>query len=561
MSLSAAARVARGQDTTGVLCAGQHIDDIVVRSSAPTVAMLRRVPVLAHAAAAVHTTTRPQLIRRFLLLRRGDDCNELRRAESERILRAQPFIADARIRVVPNPDGSVDLDVETSDEVAIVAGLAASSHSPPLRFFRLGEANLNGEGIYLAGDWRDGTPFRNGYGGRFVDNQLFGRPYVLETMGHVTPLGSDWAVNSSHPYYTDIQRIAWRANVGASDDYVQFQNDINSSHALRLVRNYFDVGGIVRVGPPGRLSLFGASISGDDERPGTEQVLVTRDGFARDTSSKLLGRYVNHRIARINALWGVRDIGFAAVRGFDAMTATQDLPIGFQLGTMFGRSLTVLGSRDDDIFMGGDVYVGAVGKHTAVRIQMQGEGRRSNDTNAWDGILASSRAVEYLKFSSSNTSTLSLEFSGGWRQRIPFNLSFSDREGGLRGYASSDTPGGQRFVARLEDRQYVGQPFNLGDFGVGAFADAGRLWAGDVPYGVNTPVRASTGLSLFGAVPAGSARMWRVDVAYALKPEVGGHRFELRLTNTNKTSFFLPEPRDIAATRERSIPSSVFRWP
>ena len=73
-------------------------------------------------------------------------------------------------------------------------------------------------------------------------------------------------------------------------------NDINSSHALRLARNYFDVGGIVRIGPPGRLSLFGASISGDDERPAHDPVLVTNNGFAPDTSTALL-RPLRRRIA------------------------------------------------------------------------------------------------------------------------------------------------------------------------------------------------------------------------------------------------------------------------
>jgi hypothetical protein len=554
LSMASVSGVAKAQDTTTVRCAGQRIDDVVIHSSAPTVAVFRRAPLIERIVSAIHTTTHPNLIRRFILLHEGDVCSELRRAESERILRAQPFIAQAEIRVVPNAAGNVDLDVRTSDEVALVAGIAAGPHKPPVRFFRLGDANINGEGVYLAADWRDGTPFRNGYGGRFVDNQLFGRPYIFEANGHITPLGSDWSLNSTHPFYTDIQRIAWRAGAGANDDYVQYENDINSSHALRLQRNYFDVGGIVRLGPPRRLSLFGASISGDDERPGKIPLLVTPKGFAVDTSTALLNRFVDHRIARINALWGVRDIGFAT-------TATQDLPVGFQLGTLFGRSLSVLGSRDDDIFMAGDIYIGAVGDYTALRVQLQGEGRRDNNTGLWDGLLASSRAVEYMKFSHTNTANLSLEFSGGWRQRIPFNLSFSDPEGGLRGFATSNTPGGQRAVARLEDRQFLGQPWKLGDFGIGAFADAGRLWAGDIPYGVNTPVRASTGLSFFGAVPAGSPRMWRVDVAYAVRPEPGGHRLELRLTNSNRTTFFLPEPSDISATRERSIPSSVFRWP
>jgi hypothetical protein len=553
--------VVHAQDTTTVACAGQRIDDIVIHSSAPTAAILRRVPVLAEFVAAVHTTTHTDVIRRFVLMNVGDRCDELRRAESERILRAEPFIAEAAVNVLPSPDGGVLIDVHTSDEVALVVGVAASTHNPPLRFVRVGDANISGEGIYLAADWRDGGAFRNGYGGRLVDNQLLGKPYIFVVDGHVTPLGSDWTSEASHPFYTDIQRVAWRARAGANDDYVQYENNVNSSHALRLTRNFFDVGGIVRLGPPGRLSLFGASISGDDERPGLRQVLVTSSGFAPDTSTQLENRYVDHRIARVNALWGVRDIGFKPVVGFDALTATQDLPIGFQLGALFGRSLSVLGSRDDDIFMASDLYVGAVGRDNALRMQLQLEGRRANDAGTWDGILASSRAVEYYKFNQANTSTLSLEFSGGWRQRIPFNLSFSDPDGGLRGFSSSNTPGAQRLVARLEHRVFLGRPYDLGDLGVGAFADAGRLWAGDIPYGVNTPVRASVGLSLLGNVPPRSARLWRIDLAYAVANEPGHHRFELRLSNTDKTTFFLAEPSDIGATRERTVPSSVFRWP
>lgn len=549
------------QEATPVPCAGQRIGEVVIYSAAPTAAVLRRVPVLAKVVAAVHTTTQTEVIRRFLLLQQGDRCDELRRAESERILRAQPFIAEASVRAVADSVGGVRLEVRTSDEVALVAGIAAKAANPPVRFFRLGDGNLGGRGVYLAGDWRDGGPFRNGYGGQLIDNQFLGHPYTFDVDGHVTPLGSDWNVGASHPFYTDIQRIAWRARAGANDDYVQFRNDLNSSHALRLTRNYFDVGGIVRIGPPGRLSLFGASVSGDDERPGAQQVLVTSHGFAPDSSTLLDGRYTDHRIARINVLWGVRDIGFAAVSGFDALTGTQDLPVGFQLGTQFGRSLSVLGSRDDDIFMSGDLYVGQVGRNNALRVQVQSEARRDNGLGMWDGVLTTGRAIEYLKAASWQTTTLTAEFSGGWRQRIPFNLSLSDPYGGIRGFSSSNTPGGQRFVTRIDNRAFVGRPFDLADIGIGAFADFGRLWAGDVPYGVTTPLHSSVGLSLLGAVPVRSARIWRVDLAYVTRPEVGGRRWELRVTNTDKTTFFLAEPSDIGATREKTVPSSVFRWP
>jgi len=362
------------------------------------VAIFKRVPTLAKMANAIHRTTDPEIISRFLLLHEGDFCSELRRAESERILRAQPFISEAQIRVVPDSGDEVALDVRTTDEVALVLSAAIGSGSPPLRLLRVGDANLGGEGIFLAGAWRDGGAFHDGFGARFVDNQFLEHPYTLTAEGYQNPLGDEWLVDLTHPFYTDLQRFAWRGRAGASDDYVQYMNDINSSHAIRVARNYFDFGGIVRIGPPGRLSLFGASISGDDERPASTPVLVTSTGFAPDTGSQLVNRFVSHRIARANVLWGIRDIGFAPVVGFDAMTATQDLPIGFQLGTMFGRSLSVLGSRDDDIFMAGDLYIGAVGRNNALRFQLEGEGRRSNDNaGLWDGILTNARAVQYFK--------------------------------------------------------------------------------------------------------------------------------------------------------------------
>ncbi len=549
------------QQADTVACAGQRKEDVVIYTAAPTAAVLRRVPFLAKAVAAVHTTTHPDVVRNFLLLRRGDNCDELRRAESERILRAQPFIAEASVRAVPEDDGGVRLVVQTTDEVALVLGLAAAAANPPVRFFRLGDGNLSGRGVYLAGDWRYGGPFRNGYGGQFVDNQFLGRPYVFAVDGHVYPLGSNWNVGASHPFYTDIQRIAWRARLGAENNYVEYRNTDTSSHALWVARNYFDVGGIVRVGPPGRLSLFGASLSGDDERPADRPVLITDDGFAVDSSTLLVNRFSDHRIARANVLWGVRDIGFAQVTGFDALTGRQDLAVGFQLGTLFGRSLSVLGARDDDIFMSGDLYIGQVGRNNALRVQAQTEARRDNTAGEWDGILAAANAIEYFKFVPSQTTTLSLEFSGGWNVRVPFNLTLGDPLGGLRGFAGSNIPGGQRLVARLDNRLFVARPFNLADVGVAAFYDTGRLWAGDVPYGVSTPLYSSVGVSLLGAAPIRSARLWRLDLAYAVRPEPGGHRWELRVSSRDRTTFFLAEPNDIGNTRERTVPSSVFRWP
>ena len=354
--------------------------------------------------------------------------------------------------------------------------------------------------------------------------------------------------------------IAWRARSGSSNELIYFEPVRTEKHGVRLRRQYYDVGGILRIGPPGRLSLFGGSLSGERETPAHSAVLVTPTGIAVDTSSIFFGRFAAHRIARVNALWGVRDIEFVRVQGFDALTATQDIPVGFQLGTLFGRSLTVLGSHDDDIFMSADLYIGAAARRVALRVQLQGEGRRANDQNFWDGILTSGRVAQYVKLSEGQTAIASAEWSGGWRMRSPFALTLGDALGGVRGYRNATGPGAQRAVLRLEDRLFVGRPFGWGDAGIGLFADAGRLWAGDVPFGVSTPVRASAGVSLLGAVPPRSARLWRLDLALPLNSD-GRHQLELRIVSTDRTAFFWREPRDVQLARERTVPSSIFNWP
>ena len=555
-----AARTASDSTRKAIQCSGQRVDYVAVNSSAPSVSIFRRVRGLAELVNSIHVTTKPELIRRFLLLEEGRPCSELRRTESERILRAQPFLADASVLAFENNRGGVDIEVRTIDEISLVAGVSVRSGSPYLTAVRLGNSNLDGGGMYLSGNWRHDVVYRDGYGVRFADYQVFGRPYIFGSQFQRDPLGGHWDVEAAHPFLTDLQRIAWRARSGDSDELVYFEPVPDENHAVRRKRRFFDIGGIVRVGPPGRLSLFGASLSGEHEVSADSAVLVTPTGLEQDTSSIFINRYPPHDIARLNAIWGVRDIDFVRVQGFDALTATQDIPVGFQLGTLFGRSLSVVGAKDDDIFMSADLYVGAATQRTAFRLQLQGEGRRSNDEDTWDGILTSGRIAQYVKLGQNQVTVLSGEWSGGWHMRTPFALTLGEEPGGVRGYGSSTTPGGQRAILRMEQRQFVGRPFGLGDAGFGLFADAGRLWAGDVPLGANTPIRTSIGVSLLGAVPARSARLWRLDIAFPINPD-GARLVELRIVSIDRTTFFWREPRDVQFARERTVPSSIFNWP
>jgi hypothetical protein len=541
-----------------VVCAGQRVDDIIIYSVAPTVASLARVPALAAVAQALHQTTRPEVIRRFLLLESGQPCSELRRSESERILRAQPFIADADVFVVANGATGVDVEVRTSDETSIVLGGTVRARSPVVTSLLLGNANLGGQAVYASAWWKDGEGFRDGVGVHLLDHQFLGRPWTMGLDAERATLGASWRLEGAHPFFTDLQRIAWRVRLGGGSGYLPLVEPSGERAGVFIRRGSFDVGAVMRFGLPGKLNLFGLSLTGVNEQPGDRLVLAD-SGTLRDLGA-VPTLYPSHKTMRLNALIGRRDITFVRMDGLDALTASQDVPIGFQLGMQVGRSIPLPGAREDDIFAASDFYVGATTGRSTVRLQLQGEARRGTIEQKWDGVLASGRLTHYLRIDDRQQNQTTLEFAFGSRQRTPFQLLLGVPEGGVRGYERSTYAGGLRVVGRTEERYTIPNAFGVADAGVAAFADMGKEAAGDVPFGVTSPVVASLGVSLMAAVPPRSARLWRADLAFPVTRGANA-RWTLRFTNGDRTTFVFRAPRDVESARETTVPTSIFAWP
>jgi hypothetical protein len=99
------------------------------------------------------------------------------------------------------------------------------------------------------------------------------------------------------------------------------------------------------------------------------------------------------------------------------------------------------------------------------------------------------------------------------------------------------------------------------DLGVGAFAKAARLWAGDAPYGVDTPVLPNLGISLLGALPSGSKRMLRVDLSLPLRrwPAGASRGVELSFSFSDESMILLDESRDVERAREQIVGTNIFR--
>lgn len=552
-----------GQSLAGypVPCKGQIISRIEVTARPPFEVkgsgFQRR---LARQLTDLHATTNPSVITRFLALKPGMACNELRRAESERILRAQPYLADATITSFQDDAGGVYLSVVTVDEVSLVIGGGGSGATPYLRSLRFGDENLMGEAMSAVAQWRYSENFRDNFSARVIDYQFLGRPYHLLLEGARNELGGHWGMELSHPFLTDLQRVSWRSTAGSGEDYRYFRRPDEDPAAVMLQRSYADMGGVFRIGRPGNLALIGASVSYEDEMPQRLPVFVEDGQTFRDTSTVLVDRYERHTTARINALAGIRDIDYLRVTGFESLDGAQDVRRGFELATVLGRGVNLFGGTEDDVFASANLYVGAGTPVVFAALEGTIEGRRRQNSPRWDGVLGSGRFATYLKPAPRHTFLTSLEWSGGWKQRIPFQLSLAERDGGPRGYRGSWLAGGRRAVLRLEDRIFVGHVKELASVGIASFADIAKLWRGDVPFGVTSDINAAVGFSILAAVPQRSRRMWRLDVAYPLDRSSGA-RLRVNVVSRDFTRTFWKEPADVRRNRERSVPTSVFNWP
>ncbi|MFN2565551.1 MAG: hypothetical protein ABR499_11165 [Gemmatimonadaceae bacterium] len=503
-----------------------------------------------------HATTRESVVRRFVTLEVGRPCTEFRRAESERLLRAQPFLASATVRTVAEPSGGIRVEVETVDEVPAL--FDARLRRGEISALMAGNENIFGLGMHAELRGERGFAYRDGFGGTVIHRHFLGRPYILHLDGQRDPIGGRWGVSVGHPFLTDLQRVAWHAGFESSDYIGALTGGGDSFLGLAVRREAWDVGGVLRFGPPRKLWLFGGVVTGERTTPDDNPALITRDGTLRPTEPVPRLPYSARRATRLNAVTGLRALSFTQARGFDALTATQDIAHGIQVGLIAGRALPSLG--DDDMLVAGNVFTGFGTDRSYVGVQLDGEARYDNPTGRWDGVIGSGRAAWYMKPGEAWTTIASVEAAGGWHVRVPFHLRLDDRHGGIRADVENHYIGTRRVVARIEQRWIGGAFRRRGDYGLAGFLEGGRLWKGDAPFGIDIPQQTAFGISLLGAVPVGSQRLMRIDIAVPISGPAK-RIVEFRFAASDWTRLFWREPNEVVRARAGAVLAQIFSWP
>jgi hypothetical protein len=423
----------------------------------------------------------------------------------------------------------------------------------------LGNANIGGLGLRVEAAWERARAYRMGYGGRVVSYAAFGRPYVMSIDAYQHRIGHDAGIAMGHPFFTDLQRLSWHVGARSSRIYPHFARPARDPLALQIDERRWDVSALARLFGTGTVTLLGGGLTGRDVDPGAAGLIVSDTGFAADTGTVLRGRYSPFEVTRAGVIFGIRRFRYVQVHGFDALTGAQDVPRGLSAALFVARGLPSVGEEDN--FLSGATYAGIVRPGLWLANVAEVEGRRDNVTAGWNSIVGSTRTALYLGGGPGTVLILSDELSGGFKSRLPLQLTFSDRLGGLQGYRSSGVAGERRNVLRAEVRMSRRSVIKSADVGVGVFSEAGTLVAGDAPYGW-TGSRYSAGLSLLAAYPSRSKRMYRVDLAIPFtRGGEGGGKIELRFGSEDRTTRFWEEPQDVARARTGEVPSALFAWP
>jgi|HubBroStandDraft_2_1064218.scaffolds.fasta_scaffold07088_3 hypothetical protein len=580
------ARAVADSMQNAVNCAGGIISAIDVRPQPPYFGYPAnsRLASFIRQASRWHSTTRGPIIRRFLALRVGDRCVEERRVESERLLRAQPFIQSAHIAAFADGQGGVRLDVYTVDELAGEVQVGIRSPAPFINAVTLGNGNLLGNAMRVTGDWSHTPNYPDQFGGEFADFQTFGHPWVFDASAQRAHVGGDLDASMSHPYFVDLQQIGWRVAGGSDHDYFQFRTPNDAySPTLDVERVYANAGGLFRIGNPSagrvntgdttarrinRLALVGVAVSHERDGIGGGPVLITPTGLQHDTTAatanELAGHFGAHTEDRLNLLLGLRAVRYITVVGMDALLGEQDIPLGGQFSAVAGRSVGLLGSDSRDLFLSGRLDLAAGSRNSIVRGGVESEARRDEATGRWDGLITSGRAAWYIKAGLARTLIFSTDIGYGQRVRTPFQLALGDPDGGVPGYLGTNVAGAARGVGRAEYRTLFRPPTHFlrtaATWGLAGFADAGRVWAGDIPFGTTSPTVASAGVGLLVGIPRASRSLWRVDLAQPLiaQPRAG---LEVRVSYSSAARVWWTEPPDVTRSREKTVTPGLFSYP
>ena len=494
---------------------------------------------------SVHVASTERTIRWEILFAEEDCFDPLLLQESARNLRNLVYIAEAEVESEQLADGSHRVTVTTVDAWALSVNVAFSFDGGfTLTGFSASAKNLLGTGT-SAGYFRNTFRERRRAGGLARQPNVFGTGVDATLHGGNTRSGWYYSESLFHPFKGEVGRHAFRQAAHRRDDYFPYSVESSLGFTQALVRfqaEQYEATYQRRFGDEvGTRFLAGIGLSREVVRfpfGAAGGQIVLDDDFDAPTQAPaevlaaISPQARDHATNRVSFTIGVRALSFSTKARLDALAAMQDIQLGSDLSLTVAPGFRtgddnvadLLTRAQGNIGIGaGNLYLRAEGDFQARRVSSDDDG----GPTGWRDVLLEIDGTAYWTFSENSTLFGRVLYTAGYKMDRPFQLTLGGREG-VRGYDDDSFPGSRRIVATLEQR-LPGLSFALGDLGLAGFVDAGKVWAGRVPYGADSDWEASVGVGLRFRMAAAGHNVLRADFGVPVTGQRGDKGVTFRL--------------------------------
>jgi len=481
---------------------------------------------IGRAADHLHASTKERVIRQVLLIKEGDPVRTRRIYETERLLRGLPFVKDAHIDPVVEPDGTVVARVRVRDAWTTQVNASFSSVGGQ-RSMNVGvdEKNFMGTGKSVAIDYAKDFQ-RNAYGLTYSDPQFLGSRWTLMAQDQHLSDGFARAFNLTMPFYaletpwsTTLNLAQRRTGLYLYDKGVQVfqapftQTGLQGAAALRLVET------------ADRVWRGGLSF----ERTDTSYGAITQVA----ASGALLPPALTDRRLRGPALTlATEKDAFESFTDLLGMDTPEDYNLSWngnlQLGS-YTRSLGSSMSAPNFLLQAANGWSRSSEELTLFTLKVSGRAPASGLENGQVNLAL----TQYVKLTPAQVLAGYAAVDLG-RRLDPENWYYVGGDQGLRGFPNELHPGDARWLVSGEYRLLTETRWwGLVRLGYNAFVDVGAVRQFD-GQGWSRPYSDVGGGLRLGNLKSSMGRVILVSLALPLNREPYQSRFQLTIGNSMK---------------------------
>ncbi|MFH1701495.1 MAG: hypothetical protein ABIE07_13025 [Candidatus Zixiibacteriota bacterium] len=469
----------------------------------------------------MHIVTKQSVIRRELLLDKGDIFDTSLVNETVRNLRQLPYLLKTEIYLVKGEKDENLMIVRTSDKWTTVGGMSLH-RSGGRSDIQIGieESNLFGYGIYSSHDYFVLEDDRNYYQGEIRDSRFMGLNYSAGLFYSDNPRNGQMEISINKPLYHLRQNWGWGLNLNVFRQRFDYYIAEILAGRDRIIGKRLKTNSVLRYGPgtlkcslylgytftdlePKQRFITSNSIYSNGDRLDSADILQLLPKKPDDTLSHTLE--FGFRLQHVN---------FKSYNRINRFQKAEDVNLGIDILTMgylaydanLKRSLyqriniwpqVTIGFENGYIRLGTDINIW-------------------HSDNGWIRRYVKHYFKWYVKYHNNHTFAININSAFNYFQNNSLTL-YLDEDRGLRGYPVFFLNGDSRLIANIENRIFSDLEILSVGLGGVIFADIGNIWTRETSFSFRESLL-SLGCGMrFGFSRSTQAEIVRVDLAYAVE--------------------------------------------